>query len=474
MIHGTSKMVQQQEKLLENVADLPLHDNNGQVSTVWLNKLLEALSHKDVEQANRLMTNVHAADVGDVLEALSADDRFALVSLLGDSFDYSALAEVDEAIRSHLIDLIPNADIARGVADIDSDDAVYILEDIDKPEREDILAKVPALERMSLKRSLDFPEDSAGRRMQSEFIAIAPFWDVGKTIDQMRVDKDLPEEFYQIYVVDPTYNLIGIVPLDRLLRAKRDVKIEDLMNEDIITIPAIMDQEEAAHIFDHYDLVEVGIVDENNRLVGVLTIDDIVDVIQEEADEDFRALAGVGHETISDSVFAAIKSRITWLLVNLVTAILASMIIAMFDATIQQMVALAVLMPIVASMGGNAGTQTMTVTVRAISMRDLDRFNMYRLINREALVGLINGIIFAIIIGIVTAFWFSNIALGIVIGIAMVVNMAAAGVAGILIPLGLNRAGADPAVASSAFVTTVTDVVGFFAFLGLAAIWFGL
>ncbi len=467
-------MLQQQEKLRDNIDVLELHDESGELSNIWFDALKTAISLADKDKTIQLMTNVHAADVGDVLEALSADDRFALVSLLGDSFDYSALAEVDEAIRSHLIDLLPNADIARGVADIDSDDAVYILEDIDEPEREDILAKVPALERMSLKRSLDFPQDSAGRRMQSEFIAIAPFWNVGKTIEQMRVDKDLPEEFYQIYVVDPTYNLMGIVPLDRLLRAKRDVKIKDLMNDDITTIPAIMDQEEAAYIFDHYDLVEVGIVDENNRLVGVLTIDDIVDVIQEEADEDFRALAGVGHETISDSVFSAIKSRITWLLVNLVTAILASMIIAMFDATIQQMVALAVLMPIVASMGGNAGTQTMTVTVRAISMRDLDRFNMYRLINREALVGLINGIIFAIIIGIVTAFWFSNISLGIVIGIAMVVNMAAAGVAGILIPLGLNRAGADPAVASSAFVTTVTDVVGFFAFLGLAAIWFGL
>ena len=467
-------MVQQQEKLLKTVAPKELHDASGALSHVWLTELKTAISQSDKEAVSQLLANVHAADVGDVLEALSADDRFALVSMLGDKFDYSALAEVDEAIRSHLIDLLPNADIARGVTDIDSDDAVYILEDIDEPEREDILAKVPAFERMSLKRSLDFPQDSAGRRMQSEFIAIAPFWSVGKTIDLMRNDKDLPEEFYQIYVVGATYNLEGIVPLDRLLRAKRDVLIKDIMNKDIITIPATMDQEEAAHIFDHYDLVEVGIVDENNRMVGVLTIDDIVDVIQEEADEDFRALVGVGHETISDSVFSAVKSRLTWLLVNLGTAVLASMIIAMFDATIEQMVALAVLMPIVASMGGNAGVQTMTVTVRAISMRDLDKFNMYRLINREALVGLANGIIFAVIIGVVTAFWFKIPSLGIVIAIAMVVNMLAAGIAGILIPLGLNKLGIDPAVASSAFVTTITDVVGFFAFLGLAAIWFGL
>jgi len=451
-----------------------LHDELGHISSVWLDQLHQFLSYNDKEAVQNLLLDVHAADTGDVLEALNSDERLQLVSLLGDEFDYTSLAEVDDAVRSELMDVLPNADIARGVADIDSDDAVFILEDIDDVEREDILAKIPAQERMSLKRSLDFPEDSAGRRMQSEFIAIAPFWTVGQTIDQMRVNPDLPEEFYQIYVVDPTYNLLGIVPLDKLLRAKRDMKISDLMIVDIFKIEACVDQEEAAHIFDHYDLLEVAVVDENQRMVGVLTIDDIVDVIQEEADEDFKALVGVGNESISDSVFRAIKSRFTWLMVNLGTAILASVIISLFDATIEQMVALAVLMPIVASMGGNAGTQTMTVTVRAISMRELDRLNMLRLINREALVGLINGVLFAFIIGIVTAIWFSNIALGVVMGIAMVVNMAAAGLAGILIPLGFNKLKIDPAVASSAFVTTVTDVVGFFVFLSLAAFWFGL
>ena len=451
-----------------------LHDNNGHLSSIWLAQLLSELSENNKDEVLNLMADVHAADVGDVLEAMQPEERLALVSMLGDKFDYSALAEVDENIRAELFDTLPNADIARGVSDIDSDDAVYILEDLDEPEREDILAKIPATERMSLKRSLDFPQDSAGRRMQSEFIAIAPYFSVGQTIDQMRIDPDLPEEFYQIYVVDPSYNLLGIVPLDKLLRAKRKIKIQDLMNKEIFKIDANMDQEEAAHIFDHYDLLEVAVVDENQRMVGVLTIDDIVDVIQEEVDEDIRALAGIGDETISDSVFRAVKSRITWLLVNLVTAILASMVIALFDATIEQMVALAVLMPIVASMGGNAGIQTMTVTVRAISMRDLDKYNIARLINREALVGLINGILFAILIGFVTAIWFSNIALGLIMGAAMVVNMAAAGISGILIPLAFNKIGIDPAVASSAFVTTVTDVVGFFAFLGFAALWLGL
>ncbi len=453
---------------------LDLHDDDRQLSLEWIEKLRSNILDGDKASVQKQFFELHAADVGDVLETLEFEEREKLLSLLGDKFDYSALAEVDEAIRLQLIDALPNADIARGVSEIDSDDAVFILEDIDEPEREDILAKIPAQERMSLKRSLDFPEDSAGRRMQSEFIAIAPFLNVGQMIDQMRIDESLPEEFYQIYVVDPAYNLLGIIALDKLLRAKRSIKVKELMNSEVIKIDASLDQEEAAHIFDHYDLVEVAVVDENQRMVGVLTIDDIVDVIQEEVDEDIKALVGIGNESISDSVFKAVKSRFTWLAVNLGTAILASSVIALFDATIEQMVALAVLMPIVASMGGNAGIQTMTVTVRAISMKDLDRFNMYRLINREGLVGLVNGIIFAIIIGAVTAVWFSNIALGVIMGIAMVVNMAVAGLAGIIIPLSLNKVGIDPAVASSAFVTTVTDVVGFFAVLGLAALWFGL
>ena len=451
-----------------------LFDEKGRLSKAWLFDLRRFISKGDAFETQRLLAELHAADIGDVLEALGLEERIALINLLGEQFDYSALVEIDEPVRAELMEQIPNAEIARGVSGIDSDDAVFILEDMDAPEREDILSKISATDRLSLKRGLDFPEDSAGRRMQSDFIAIAPFWTVGQTIDYMRSGSELPDEFYQIYVVDPTYNLLGIIALDRLLRAKRPEKIDALMNTNVFQIDATQDQEEAAHVFDHYDLVEVAVVDENNRMVGVLTIDDIVDVIHEEAEEDFRALAGVGDENLSDSVFDAVKSRVTWLLVNLVTAIFASLIIGLFDATIEQMVALAVLMPIVASMGGNAGTQTMTVTVRAISMRELDQFNIQRLINREALVGIVNGLVFALLMGIITAVWFSNISLGVVIGLAMIVNMFAAGIAGILIPISLNKAGVDPAVASTAFVTTVTDVVGFFAFLGMAAMWFGL
>lgn len=453
---------------------LTLRDENDRLSAEWIEELRQRLADGDAAEIKAQFVDLHSSDIGDVLEALSSDERLALVTMLGDAFDYTALTEVDESVRLELMDVLPNADIARGVSEIDSDDAVYILEDLEGSERDDILSQMPAFERMSLKRSLDFPEDSAGRRMQSGFIAIPPFWTVGQTIDHMRSDKDLPEEFYQIYVVDPSYNLLGFLPLDRLLRAKRNVTIEKIMNTNVFQVEATEDQEEAARLFQRYDLIEVAVIDESQRLVGVLTVDDIVDVIHEEADEDIRALAGVGDEEISDSVFDAVRSRLTWLFVNLLTAIMASLVIGMFDATIQQMVALAVLMPIVASMGGNAGTQTMTVTVRALSTRELDQFNIRRLINREVMVGLVNGGVFAVLIGVVAAVWFGSPLLGGVIATSMVINMFAAGVSGILIPLGLNRVGIDPAVASTAFVTTITDVVGFFSFLGLAAYFFQL
>jgi magnesium transporter len=446
----------------------------GRLNPAWVERLRSHILANERHDVEEMMAPLHAADTGDVLEALNGEERLALVRMLGDKFDYSALTEVDESVRHDLFDLLPNAEIARGVAGLDSDDAVYILEDLEHEDREDILSKLPAFERLSLKRSLDYPEDSAGRRMQTEFIAIPPFWTVGQTIDYLRTEKELPDEFYQIYVVDPSYNLLGTLPLDRLLKAKRPVKIESIMNTNVIEIQASEDQEEAARVFERYDLVEVAVVDESQRLVGVLTIDDMVDVIHEEATEDTLLLAGVGDEDISDNVFDAVKSRVTWLVVNLFTALLVSFVIGMFDATIEQMVALAVLMPMVASMGGNAGTQTMAVTVRALAMRDLDGMRIRRLVTREILVGFANGLIFAVLIGGLTYVRYGNLGLGAVIGLAMVINMIAAGTAGILIPLGLDKAKIDPAIASSTFVTTVTDVVGFFAFLTLAGLWFQL
>ncbi len=449
-------------------------DEEGRLDEEWFGRVRELIRQQEAEKLRQMLAPLQEADAGDVLEALTGPERLELVKLLGDEFDYSSLTEVDESVRVGLIDQLPNDEVARGVAAIENDDAVFILEDIEEPEREAILALVPDFERLTLRRSLDFPEESAGRRMQTEFIAIPPFWTVGQTIDYLRDEPDLPEEFHQLYVVDPSYALLGTVPLDKLLRVGRPTPVSEIMSDDVIEVLATEDQEDAARVFERFDLVEVAVVDESNRLVGILTIDDMVDVIHQEADEDIRHLAGVGDEEVSDGVWEAVRSRVTWLGVNLVTAILASIVIGLFDASLEQMVALAVLMPIVASMGGNAGTQTMTVTVRAISTQELDRFNMKRLIVRETLVGLSNGVIFALITGVIAALWFSNVALGMVIGAAMVVNMLAAGISGILIPLGLNRFGADPAVASSAFVTTVTDVVGFFVFLGLAVRWFGL
>lgn len=451
-----------------------LRDSEGSLNALWLGQLRARLAARETADVVVMMGPLHVSDTGDVIEALDHDERLALVQQLGDSFDFTALTEVDDSVRAELMNALPNDEIARGVSTMNSDDAVYILEDIDAPDREEILAQIPAFERLSLRRSLDFPEDSAGRRMQTDFIAIPPFWTVGQTIDYMRAEQDLPDEFFQIYVVDPSYSLLGTLALDKFLRAKRQVKIADLMNTNIIEVEAGQDQEDAARIFERYDLVEVAVVDENRRLVGVLTIDDMVDVIHEEASEDIKLLAGVGDEEISDNVAQAVRSRVTWLVVNLVTAVLASLVIGLFDATIEQMVALAVLMPIVASMGGNAGTQTMTITVRALALRELDKRRMRKLILREMTVGVVNGAIFAVLIGAVTALRFAEPGLGIVIGMAMVINMIAAGTAGILIPLALNRLKIDPAIASSVFVTTITDVVGFFAFLSLAALWFDL
>ena len=449
-------------------------DADDRISSLWLERLRAFLAAQRGEDVALVMEPLHTADVGDVLELLDHDERLALVRLLGDRFDYSALTEVDESIRIELMEDLPNAEIARGVAGLDSDDAVAILEDLEEEDQNEVLSALPTFERLSLKRSLDFPEKSAGRRMQTEFIAIPPFWTVGQMIDYLRAERDLPDEFYQIYVVDAGYKVLGTVPLDRVLRAQRATKIESIMNTSLVLVDAVEDQEEAARAFERYDLVEVGVVDESGRLAGVLTIDDMVDVITEEADEDIKLLAGVGDEDVSDTTFDTVRSRAPWLAVNLVTAVLVSLVIGLFNGTIEHMVELAVLMPIVASMGGNAGAQTMTVTVRAIAMRELEGGRLRRLIRREMVVGFFNGVIFAILIGIVTWLRYSNPELGVVIAMAMIANLVVAGTAGILIPLTLDRFKADPAISSAVFVTTVTDVVGFFAFLGIAGLWFGL
>jgi magnesium transporter len=452
-----------------------LRDEDGALREEFVQSVREAVEAGDRPAVLALVGDLHEADFGAVIEALDPDLRPRLVELMGREFDFTALTEVDDTVREEILEELPPATVAEGVRELDTDDAVFILEDLPKDEQAEILEQLPAPERVALARSLDYPEYSAGRRMQTEFIAVEPHWTVGQTIDYMRETADLPDRFWELYVVDVDRKLKGVVALDRLLRTKRPVPIADLVEEDLRPVRATDDQGEAARLFERYDLVSAPVVDADNRLVGVLTFDDIVDVIEEEAEEDIKALGGVrGEEELSDSVWTIARGRFPWLFANLLTALLSSWVISNFEGSIAKMVALAVLMPIVASMGGNAGTQTMTVTVRALATRELSSANTWRIIRREVLVGVLNGLAFAVIMGAVAAIWFDVNDLGLVMGLAMVTVLAAAALGGILIPLILTRLGVDPAVSSGPFVTTVTDVVGFLSFLGIATLWFGL
>jgi len=453
----------------------PLRDDDGAIRGDFVAQVAQAIEAADVAALRILVGDLHESDLGALLQALEPSSRPRLVELLGIHFDFTALTEVDDAVRDEILEELPPQTVAEGVREIESDDAVAILEDMPKEDRAEILEQLPPPERVALTRSLDYPEDSAGRRMQTEFIAVPPHWDVGQAIDYMRETAELPERFYEVYIVDANGRFLGAVTLDRLLRSKRPVPISELMEAERRRVRADQDQEDVARLFQRYDLVATPVVDGNDRLVGVITFDDVADVIEEEAEEDIKALGGVTHdEELSDSVWTIARGRFNWLLVNLATAFLASSVLGLFEGQLEKMVALAVLAPIVASQGGNATTQTMTVAVRALATQELSDANSRRVITRELLVGLFNGIAFAAITGVAAYVWFKVPGLGIVIGLAMICNLIAAGLGGILIPLTLHRLRVDPAVASSPFVTTVTDVVGFFSFLSIATLWFGL
>lgn len=454
---------------------LPLRDEDGAIRADFVAQVARAIEAVDVAALRELVADLHEADLGALLEALEADQRPRLVELLGIDFDFTALTEVDDTVRDEILDELPARTVAEGVRDLDSDDAVAILEDMAHEDRAEILDQLPPIERSALARSLDYPEQSAGRRMQTEFIAVPPNWNVGQAIDYMRETSELPERFYEVFVVDEAGQFLGAVSLDRLLRAKRPVPIATLMEDDRPRVHAGQDQEEVARLFQRYNWVAAPVVDDGDRLVGVITFDDVADVIEEEAEEDIKALGGVTHdEELSDSVWTIARGRFNWLLINLATAFLASSVLGLFEGQLQQMVALAVLAPIVASQGGNATTQTMTIAVRALATRELNDANARRVIMRELMVGLLNGAAFAVIAAVAAYVWFDVPGLGLVIGLALICNMVAAALGGILIPLTLHRLKIDPAVASSPFVTTVTDVVGFSSFLGIATLWFGL
>lgn len=435
-----------------------------------VHEIATALYAGQTEDAKAAALGLRTRDLADVIELLSPDQRLELILALGSSFDFEVLSELDESVRDQLSEALPNDVLAKAVTELDTDDAAYVIENLEESDREEILAQLSRGDRAALERNLEYPEGTAGRLMQADFVAVAPYWTVGQVIDHARDTQDLPETFSEIFVVDPTFRVLGSLELSRLLRTKRHVPVSDIMNVDINVVLATDDQEKVARQFERYDLFYAPVVDDKNKLVGVITVDDIVEVIQSEADEDMRALGGVGDESLADSVLETSRSRVPWLIVNLGTAVLASLVIQQFDATIEQMVALAVLMPVVASTGGNAGTQTMTVTVRALATSKLSSANAPRIVTRETLVGLLNGLVLSSIMATIVFLWYGSTKLGGVIGAAMIVNSLAAGVAGILIPLTLDRLKLDPAPASGVFVTMVTDCVGFFAFLGLASL----
>ena len=452
-----------------------VHDLEAGAEQVFLNVLVSG----DEAGVRTLMAELHPADAADLLERLGADERARVVEILRSEFDSEILSELDETVRDHVVECLGVENVAVVIVGMDSDDALEVVEELDEDEQQQVLDAIPVGDRTLIEEGLSYPEDSAGRLMQREVVTIPTFWNVGETIDFLRksADRDdgegeneLPTQFYDLFVVDPSHKPVGTIPLSRILRTRRPVSVTDIMETEMKLLPVTTDQEDVAFVFRQRDLVSAPVVDDGGRLVGAVTIDDVVDVIDEEHEEDIMLLGGVKEDDLYDATLDTTRARFMWLLINLGTAILASIVIGLFDATLEQMVALAVLMPIVASMGGNAGTQSLTVAVRALAMKELTSTNAVRVIGKEALVGVFNGILFAVLIGIVVWLWFGSVGLGVVIGLAMIVNMFVAGLAGTTIPLALDRMGIDPAVASSVFLTTLTDVVGFFVFLGLAAL----
>ena len=433
-------------------------------------RIMYAVDIDDQALLKEELEPLHAADIADLLEQINAFDRRRLILLLGEEFDGDILSELDESLREEVLELLKPEVLADTLRELDSDDVVDLLEDLGDEQQEVILDALEDTDRLAAESALAYPEDSAGRMMQREVVMAPEHWNVGEAIDFLRDQDDLPEQFYHITLVDPRLRPVANVTLGKLMGSRREVLLQSITEDTFHVIPVAQDEADVAYAFNQYHLISAPVVDEDERLVGMITIDDAMVVLDEEHEEDILRLAGVSESSLADRVIDTTKRRFPWLAVNLATAILASLVISQFEAALTQVVALAVLMPIVASMGGNAGTQSLTVAVRAIATKDLTGRNMWRFIRREVLVGLINGVVFAVVMGVIGVLWFGGPELGYVIAAAMVINLVAAGLAGTAIPVLLEKAGIDPALASGAFVTTVTDVVGFFAFLGLAVV----
>ncbi|PRX38409.1 magnesium transporter [Meinhardsimonia xiamenensis] len=428
-----------------------------------------ALEAGDAPALAQLLEGMHPADIADLLEQLDPEDRRELLRMWGSELEGEVLSELDEGLREEVIAALSPEALGEAVRELETDDVVDLVEDLEEEQREEILAALPADDRAAVEQSLAYPEGTAGRLMQREFVSVPEHWTVGDAIDYLRAAEELPEDFYHVILVDPRMRPTGYVPLGRILANRRDVPLKDLRDESFRTIHVLQDVEDVAYVFNHYHLISAPVVDDDGRLTGVVTIDDAMAVLDEEAEEDILRLAGVGDESLSDRISEIAKARFVWLFVNLLTAILASLVIDYFSEAIEAAVALAVLMPIMASMGGNAGTQSMTVAVRALATRDLTMSNAWRVIQREVAVGALNGAAFGLIMAVVAGVWFGMPMLPVVVASAMVLTLVSAALGGILIPLALDRLGVDPALASGPFVTTVTDLVSFGAFLGLAS-----
>ena len=438
----------------------------------FINTFSDKIQSSDIKFINQTLKDLHEADVANLIENLSNETRIKLIELEEFSIDPDIFIELNENIQGEVLQLLSSESIINIIKRLESDDSIKILENLEKNKKKTVLEKLPPKDKFLLEEGLSYPEDSAARIMQREFTAVPSTWSVGQTIDYLRENKDLPKEFLEIFIVDNEFKPVGTVPSSRVLRTSRDSKMNSIMTEMPVLISVNMDKEEVGHTFESYNLVSAGVVNKDNKLVGMITADDVVTVVQEEAEEDALRLAGVGDEEITDSVLIKTKRRFNWLLLNLFTALLATWVISNFGASIEQMVALAFLMPIVASMGGNAGMQTLAVTIRAIAKKELSTSNFNRVVGKEFIIGILNGIIFAVITAIIVHLWFKEFSLSLLIGVSMILNMIVAGLFGILVPVSLKKMNIDPALASSVFVTTITDVIGFLSFLGLGSYYF--
>ena len=435
------------------------------------NQIAKALRDEEAGVLEHLLDDIHPADFSDQFEQLTTEQREQLIERAPELISADVLAELEDEVVEDILPLLPSGKIADAITELDNDDATQIIEEMEDAQREEVLEALGPEDRAVLEASFEFDDETIGRLMQREFVAAPPFWTVGDTIDHMRgTGEDLPDLFFNIWVVDTGFKPIGYVPLSDIMRSPRGHNLQDIMDDTIVTIEQTLDQEEAAYLFEKYNLISAPVIDSNGRLTGMMTVDDIIEIIQEENKEDILALAGVSEAGLTDTAMDTVRARAPWLFINLITSILASIVIAQFDYAITEIVALAILMPIVASMGGNAGTQALTVAVRNLTEKDLTSQTAWRVIRREAVAATLIGLIFAVAMAIIAFVWFQDTKLAMVAFVAMIINHIFAGMAGILVPLGLKRFGADPAVASSVFVTTVTDIVGFFAFLGFAVL----